>query len=68
LDLVAQRRLGDVEARSGTAEVQLLGDGEEVAKQARLEINRGRLSNAWEASLGRQASAAIASVESSSSV
>ena len=26
-DLVAQRRLGDVEARGGPAEVELLGDG-----------------------------------------
>jgi hypothetical protein len=27
VDLVAQRRLGDVEARGGTAEVELLSDG-----------------------------------------
>jgi len=27
LDLVAQRRLGDVEARGGSAEVELLRDG-----------------------------------------
>ena len=33
--------LGDVEARSGTSEVELLGDGEEVANQARLEIDSG---------------------------
>jgi hypothetical protein len=53
VDLVAQRRLRDVEARGGTAEVELVGDGEEVAKQARLEINRGRLSKAWRTGLGR---------------
>jgi hypothetical protein len=46
VDLVAQRRLGDVEARCGVAEVELLGDGEEIPKQARLKINRRRLSNA----------------------
>ena len=47
------------------AEVELLRDGEEVPKQARLEINSRRLSIAWEAGLGRRSSAAIASVESS---
>ena len=46
-DLVAQRRLGDVEPRSGAAEVELLGDGQEVTKQARLKIDRPRLSIAW---------------------
>jgi hypothetical protein len=44
LDLVAQRRLGDVEARGGPAEVELLSDGEEVAEQARFEIDSERLS------------------------
>jgi hypothetical protein len=36
VDLVAQRRLGDVEARGGAAEMELLRDGEEVAQQTRL--------------------------------
>jgi hypothetical protein len=44
LDLVAQRRLGDIEARGGAAEVELLSDGEEVAEQARFEIDNERLS------------------------
>jgi hypothetical protein len=44
VDLFAQRRLGDVQARGGSAEVKLLRDGEEVAKQAWLEIDAGRLS------------------------
>jgi hypothetical protein len=39
LDLVAQRRLGDIDARGGPAEMELLGDGQEVAQQARLEID-----------------------------
>jgi hypothetical protein len=39
VDLVAQRRLGDVEARCGSAEVELLRDGQEVAQQARLEVD-----------------------------
>jgi hypothetical protein len=43
-DLVAQRRLGDVEARGGPAEVELFSDGYEIAKQARLEIDSERLS------------------------
>jgi hypothetical protein len=43
-DLVAQRRLRDVQARGRAAEVELLGDGEEVAQQARLEVDRRRLS------------------------
>jgi len=30
VDLVAQRRLGNIEARGGAAEVVLLGDGQEV--------------------------------------
>jgi len=47
-DLVAQRRLGDVEPRGGTAEVELLGDGQEVANQARLKIDSPSLSIAWE--------------------
>jgi hypothetical protein len=68
VDLVAQRRLGDVEARCGVAEVELLGDGEEIPKQARLKINRRRLSNAGDTGLGRQASPAIASVAGTSSV
>jgi hypothetical protein len=35
-DLPAQRRLGDVQARRRAAEVQLLGDGDEVAQVAEL--------------------------------
>ena len=33
-DLLAERRLGDVQARRGAPEVQLLGDGDEIAKLA----------------------------------
>jgi hypothetical protein len=43
-DLVAQRRLRDVQPRGGAAEVEFLGDGQEVAEQARLEVDRPRLS------------------------
>ena len=53
VDLVAQRRLGDVEACGGAAEVELLGDGEEVAQQTRLEIDRARLSPARDTGLGQ---------------
>ena len=63
-DLVAQRRLGDIEARGGTAEVELLSDGQEVAKQTRLEIDSPSLSIASETGLGQEASSEIASVES----
>jgi hypothetical protein len=52
-DLVAERRLGDVEARGGAAEVQLLRDGQEVAQQARLEVDRARLSLARVTGLGQ---------------
>jgi hypothetical protein len=31
-DLVAERRLGDVQARGGAAEVKFLRDGQEVAE------------------------------------
>jgi hypothetical protein len=34
LDALAERRLRDVQARGGAAEVQLLGDGDEVAQVA----------------------------------
>jgi predicted ester cyclase len=53
VDLVAQRRLGDVQARGGAAEVELLRDGEEVAQQARLEIDRARLSPGRDTGLGQ---------------
>ena len=33
-NLLAERRLGDVQPRGGTPEVQLLGDGDEIAKLA----------------------------------
>ncbi len=39
-DLLAQRRLGHVQALRGTAEVQLLGDGDEVAQVAELHDDR----------------------------
>jgi predicted ester cyclase len=54
VDLVAQRWLGDVEARGGAAEVELLSDGQEVAKQARFEIDSGRLSLARGTGLGHE--------------
>jgi len=45
LDLLAEARLRDVQARRGAAEVELLGDGDEVAEEAELgEIHRQRLS------------------------
>jgi hypothetical protein len=44
MNLVAQRRLRDVEARGGAAEVEFLRDGKEIAKKARLEIDSARLS------------------------
>jgi predicted ester cyclase len=53
-DLVAQRGLGDVEPSGRPAEVELLGDGKEVANQARLEIDSSRLSVVWETGLGRE--------------
>ena len=53
VNLVAQRGLGDVQARGGAAEVQLLRDGQEVAKQARLEIDSPRLTVARNTGLGR---------------
>ena len=34
VDLLAERRLGDVQSRRGAPEVQLLGDGDEIAKLA----------------------------------
>jgi hypothetical protein len=63
-DLVAERRLGDVEARGGAAEMELLRDGQEVAQQARLEIHSPRLSLARERGLGRPAKARLPFVES----
>jgi len=56
VDLVAQRRLGDVETRGCTAEVALLRNGEEVAKQARFEVDSPRLSVARDTGLGQHAS------------
>jgi hypothetical protein len=35
-DLLAQRRLGDVQALGGAREVQLLGDGDEIAQVTQL--------------------------------
>ena len=37
-DLLAQRRLGDVQAGRGAAEVQLLGDGDEVTQLAKFHV------------------------------
>jgi predicted ester cyclase len=52
VNLVAQRRLGDVKARGSPAEVELLRNGQEIAEQARVEVDRARLSLAWETGLG----------------
>jgi predicted ester cyclase len=48
--------------------VELLGDGQEIANQARLEIDSPSLSIAWETGLGQQTSSAIASSETTSSL
>jgi len=66
VDLVTQRRLGDVEARGGAAEVKLLCDGQEVAEQARLEVDRARLSLAWETGLGQNRPSPLSSAASAS--
>jgi len=63
-DLVAQRWLGDVEARGRPAEVELLSDGQEVAKQARLKIDRPRLSIGWVTGLGQSPCSGLTFVES----
>ena len=54
VDLVTQRRLGDVQARGGPAEMELVRDGQEVTEEARLEIDSNRLSLAWETGLGQK--------------
>lgn len=41
-DLTTQGRLGDVQRLGGTAEVTLLGDGDEVPHETQFEIGRGR--------------------------
>jgi hypothetical protein len=64
VDLVAERGLGDVEARGGAAEVELLRNGQEVAQQARFEIDRARLSLPWETGLGHRRAPDLASVVS----
>jgi hypothetical protein len=66
VNLVAERGLGDVEARGGAAEVELLGNGQEVAQQARLEIDRARLSLPWETGLGQDRPPWLSSVVSAS--
>jgi hypothetical protein len=38
-DLLGERRLGEVETLGGTAEVQLFGDGDEVAEVAELDVS-----------------------------
>jgi hypothetical protein len=60
VDLVAQRRLGDVEARGGPAEMELLRDGQEIAEQARLEIDSPSLMLAPERGLGRRRESRLA--------
>ena len=53
VDLAAQRRLGDVEARGGPAEMELLRNGQEVAKQTRLNVDRASLSLVRDTGLGQ---------------
>ena len=64
LNLVAERRLRDVEARSGAAEVELFCDGQEVAQQARLEVDRASLSLTQETGLGQNRPPRVSSVAS----
>jgi hypothetical protein len=54
MNLVAQRRLRDVQARGGAAEVEFLRDGKEIAKKARLEIDSTRLSLGRATGLGHE--------------
>jgi len=63
VNLVAQRRLGDVEARGSPAEMELLRDGQEVAQQARLEIDSPRLTLTRETGLGRLRRTTVALLE-----
>jgi len=67
VDLVAQRRLGDVQARGGPTEMELLGDGQEVAEQARLEIDSPRLTLARGTGLGQKAISPRQSVQTATS-
>jgi hypothetical protein len=60
LDLVAQRRLRDVKARGRPAEMELLSDGQEIAKQARFEIDSPRLTIVRETGLGHRSEARLA--------
>jgi hypothetical protein len=64
LNLVAQRRLGYVEARGGAAEVELFRDGQEIAQQARLEVDRASLSLARDTGLGQNRPPRLSSVAS----
>jgi hypothetical protein len=64
LDLVAQRWLGDVEARGGAAEVELFRDSQEVAEQARLEVDRASLSLTRATGLGQNQPPRLSSVAS----
>jgi hypothetical protein len=66
VDLVAQRRLGDIEARGCPAEVELLRDGQEVAQQARLEVDSPRLTIARDTGLGQNRPPWLSSVASAS--
>jgi hypothetical protein len=62
VDLVAERRLGDVEPSGSAAEVQFLGDGQEVAQMTGLEIDSKRLSLGREAGLGHETACVISFV------
>jgi hypothetical protein len=50
---MAQGRLGDVEPHGRAAEVQLLGHGQEVAQEARANIDGQILSSGVGTNLGR---------------
>ena len=43
-NLLAERWLGDLQSLGGSAEVKVLGDGEEVAQMAELDIHMQNLS------------------------
>ena len=66
VDLAAQRGLGDVETRGGPAEMKLLRNGQEVAKQTRLDVDRASLSLARDTGLGQQPPPRLSSVASTS--
>jgi hypothetical protein len=59
-------RLGDVEARGGTADMELFSDGQEIVEDTRVEVDRARLSLAWETGLGQNRPARLSSAASAS--